>query len=386
MIRPRGAAPPSVFLLIAGLVLSIPAAEAQTDPTGGARAAGDLVVEVDGWSSRTIDVTVQCSQPTVVTLSGQIGQTRNSGSATVSGAARVSCTDQVSTTLALAPHQDRPRYPFRRLLPGPATLEVEALGGQSVADVELPITLHSPDLEKRVQQSTGDDLDVRLLGVRVTGKGRSLIMAEVICHRPLRDVDIDVHIVAPGPGGSYHPAEDSSAIDRCNGTERVDLDVSAATFPFLPYRADILPAGPAEVYLFAHLGQALHTTSIDMRPIALRRQIRPETLRVHHIGPSRLRIGTAGTGGVRVSLRCGRTTTFTVFAAIGQRTDDVVHQRAGRRVVPCTDGRTLVFEVRWPGNMRADRRSAINVRAINGNQTQWGGPWQQTQGAWRVTR
>ncbi|MGI9602343.1 MAG: hypothetical protein ACR2QE_10690, partial [Acidimicrobiales bacterium] len=152
-------------------------------------------------------------------------------------------------------------------------------------------------------------------------------------------------------------------------------------------RADVVPSGPVDLY--ATVTDDRFLRSHDMRRVTTKRAMQPASIRATFDSSSRLRIGRVTSEGVRVSFRCKRSARFTVFAWIGQPQEEVVFQENDRIVVNCVGGRTLVFDVPWRDDdsvVRSKFATAVNVRAINGKHTFWGGPWQQSQGGWRTSR
>ncbi|MGI9602922.1 MAG: neocarzinostatin apoprotein domain-containing protein [Acidimicrobiales bacterium] len=354
----------------------------------------ELDVTIDSWTSRSITATVTCSRPAQVEVFGSITHTRRNGRASASGGVpeALACTDSITAIIPAIPFQSTDRgnnriYPFRRLLRGPATVAAGAIGRAGrwteTAETDQQESLARPELHERRRWSN-DTIAVRMLGARVTKSGQALVRIELTCpHRTSALVAVDV--LANAPGGVYRRSGLEQERPVCEGTEVIDLDITATRVADPERRTDLVPAGPMEFYVRATSGRQPGGSAIHMRPAVIKRTIVPETVRVVHQLRSRLRIGRATTDGVRASFRCGRTATFTIFSTAAQVTGTAVHNTGGQTEIGCVAGQTVPFTVEWYRGLRADQPAAVSLYAINGRHPDWTGPWQQTQGGWRTT-
>lgn len=348
------------------------------------------VIEVD---ARAATVQIACTQRarTLLVLA-TLTQERNRGVAHAGGLVEGRCTGTDTIVVPLLPHPEFGRNgvrmrPFRRLLRGPASLELVVYARRVDAEdsfrLRRPVRLTTADLAERRSIDNSDDLDVAIQGLRVTRNGRAVVRGTLACDG-VPGGFVSVEILSPTTGGAFRRAGASDGVTCDGGTAEFALDISHLALPNIDRKADIVAAGPAELYVTASRHGAA-TDVVEMRPIELTRQIRPDTIRVPHRPESRLRIGRATAEGVRGSLRCPHRGQITVFATVAQQHGPIVRSDIGRGVVACSPGRTVVFDIEWQRRVDADHHSRIGLYAVAGRVDHWDGPWDHTQGGWRRT-
>jgi len=352
----------------------------------------EIEAELDGWTSRRVDVTVRCSRPANITIDTFLTQDQRRLRAVVKGDRRVRCVDAVSTPVLLVPTDVRHGSTNRitRLLPGRAEVRLTVRGGagrwSDRVDVSEPVDVVQPRLTQPMSQPHGD-VRLDIAGLRISPQGRAVMTVQATCDASPSRFFIYVTALDDAPGGAHRRMLGSTEVEQCAGTQSHRVVVDEGANP--NSREDILPAGRLELYAQARIDPVggLAGPAVTMRPVRSNRAMVPASIRgIEHRPESRLRIGPATTRGVTASMRCGRTVPFSVVATIAQPVGTVVHRAGGRTVIQCVDGRTITFTIDWSRPIRPDVRSAVRLFAINGDHFFWNGPWQQTQQAWRIVR
>lgn len=354
-----------------------------------------VTTNVGPTGPRTVRVDLACSRPTDVRVRADLIQPRDRVDAYTwprqGGTTTVACDGTASTVVPLEPHQRRHRsgviWPYRRVVRGPADLEIttsaDAGRFSHYERVTEPHVVTEPSLTRRIRIDR-HGVSTSLRGVRISRAGRAVARVEVACVDREPSLWVSTQVVARAPGATYRSATGGAEATDCGPTAQTvsvplnDLNAIGG------FRSDIVPAGPVEAYVTAgvNFGQG----AVDMRPLTTRRDMRPWSIRIEPNPRSRLTIGRATTEHVRASFDCRRTAPFTVWSFVGQPVGDVVFHQAGRTVMRCVAGRTVVFDVPWSGGVRAGVRSAITLSAVNGDHFTWTGRAQQTQAGWRTVR